>query len=506
MKHGPKLGASLCLWVGIRLLAVPPAAADPPAIEHLFPAGLARPSTNHVMIAGKLEPWPPRAWVNCPGVTITSETNKGRLQIAVAADAPTGPHLFRLFNDDGASVPRILVISDAPQTLEQEPNDYYTSPQQVASLPSTINGRLDKVGDVDSFAIRLEAGQWLDARLDAYTLASRVDPLLRLLTPDGLQLTWNHDFGSLDSRLIWKTPASGAYVVQVMGFKHPADSEVRFTGGDGCVYRLHLDASGHRPELTRCATPEHEPNNTVTNAMRVTLPASIRGTIGCEGDEDWFAVELAKDASMELQVAAGSLGSPLDVWARLVGASGKELARTDDPGRFGNPRLEWKSTTNATVYAVVANFVHRGGPDYEYRADFRLVAPEYQAFASSDAITIEAGSTNEVKLTVNRLRGFDHRLTVSLDPLPAGVRAEPASVSEKGGETILKLVADADAKPAQLPARLVVADTTTNEQTPVPFRLTNSTEDNGVPGGYTKLLVETTDWLWLTVKPRPPQK
>mgnify|MGYP000709089393 CR=1 FL=1 len=36
--------------------------------------------------------------------------------------------------------------------------------------------------------------------------------------------------------------------------------------------------------------------------------------------------------------------------------------------------------------------------------------------------------------------------------------------------------------------------------------LTSSTENNGVPGGFTKLLIESTDQIWLTVLPIPETK
>ena len=139
-------------------------------------------------------------------------------------------------------------------------------------MPATINGRLNKTGDVDSFAFALCAGQWLDARVDAYTIGSKTDALLRLVTPDGPSQAWNHDFTSLDPRLLWQAPVTGAYIVQLMAFKYPADSEVRFTGGDGCVYRLHLASLARAPELITGGAPEHEPNDS-TRRRALCKPA-----------------------------------------------------------------------------------------------------------------------------------------------------------------------------------------------------------------------------------------
>ena len=42
-------------------------------------------------------------------------------------------------------------------------------------------------------------------------------------------------------------------------------------------------------------------------------------------------------------------------------------------------------------------------------------------------------------------------------------------------------------------------------ETNVVFDLVSRTENNGVPGGYSKLLVESTEDLWLTIKPPKEQ-
>ncbi len=506
---GGRLGRSELLFIlGLVVASAIGAKADAPTVEHLFPAGLTRGSTNVVTIAGKFDPWPPKVWLSCTGVVFTAETNKGKFRVETAADAPVGAHWLRVFNADGASLPRIFVIAGGVELLEAEPNDHFTNAQPVAPLPMTVNGRLDKSGDVDSFAVTLAAGQWIDARLDAYTLASKVDALLRLVTPDGVQQMWNHDFDTLDPRLLGQAPSNGSYVVQVMGFKHPADAEVRLTGGDGCAYRLHLAVGSERPDVFggKGDATEQEPNNSVTNAMAVALPASIRGLIGGAEDEDCFAFEVKKGEFIEASIDAASAGSALDALLRITDATGKELARNDDASGSRDPRLEWKATTNGTFCGVVGNLLHSGGTNHFYRLSLQRALPDYKASLGANFITVTAGESNEVKFTVTRLRGFERKLKARLKGLPDGLRAEPVNVSEKSGENVLKLVATAEAKVAQVPLRLVITDVESGEERVALFALTSTSEDNGVPGGYTKLLVDSVGQLWLTVKAKPAAK
>src|SRR4029453_10666821 len=102
----------------------------------------------------------------------------------------------------------------------------------VEHLPASLNGRLDKSGDVDSFGIALEAGQTIVASVEAFTLASPVDAVLRLVDFRGVQVAFNHDDGrTLDPFLAWTAKSAGTYILQVFGFAYPATSDVKFTGG-----------------------------------------------------------------------------------------------------------------------------------------------------------------------------------------------------------------------------------------------------------------------------------
>src|SRR5437868_10113732 len=215
--------------------------ASAPTLEHLYPVAVQVGSTNSVTAIGKFEPWPPKVWVDANGIVFTAETNSGKFSVEIATNAPVGPHLIRVFNEQGASGPRFLIVTREPQSSEQEPNDDFLKPQVLDFLPVSLNGRLDKSGDVDSFAVTLKAGQTLIASLEAYTLASPMDAVLRLVDARGVQVALNDDDGrTLDPLLVWTAKSSGTYVLQVSAFAYPAVSDVKFTGGNACVYRLHV--------------------------------------------------------------------------------------------------------------------------------------------------------------------------------------------------------------------------------------------------------------------------
>jgi len=211
-----------------------------PTLEHLYPVAVQIGFTNAVTAIGKFDPWPPKVWVDAPGIVFQAETNAGKFVVEIATYTPPGPHLVRVFNEQGASGPRFLIVTGEPQTAEQEPNDDYIKPQVLARLPVSLNGRLDKSGDVDSFAVDLEAGQTLVVSVEAYTLASPIDAVLRLIDSRGVQVALNDDYRTLDPLLEWKADSAGTYILQVYGFAYPAISDVKFTGSNACVYRLRI--------------------------------------------------------------------------------------------------------------------------------------------------------------------------------------------------------------------------------------------------------------------------
>jgi hypothetical protein len=45
----------------------------------------------------------------------------------------------------------------------------------------------------------------------------------------------------------------------------------------------------------------------------------------------------------------------------------------------------------------------------------------------------------------------------------------------------------------------------TKEERVISFALTSRGEDNGVPQGYSDLLIDALEHVWLTVRPAPPE-
>jgi hypothetical protein len=434
-------------------------------------------------------------WSSIPGVELRFGTNKGKAEIVISSEASVGPGLLRLFNEEGPSDLRFFVVTEGQEQLEIEPNNHFTRPQWLTNLPTTINGRLEKSGDVDCFRITMKAGQWLDANVESYTLMAKLDPVLRLVTTNGYQLAWNHDFSSLDPRLVWQAPYDLTAVLQVFGFVYPANADIRLSGGDAAVYRLNLMVDFRPPRDLREEFTEAQHRNATNEPGD-----EIVGNIQSSSETDRYRFSLKKDQIIEARVRAAAIGSPLDAWLAIENPSGNELARNDDAENSRDPRLEWKVPEDGTYSFRIGSLTHYGGPEYRYHLISKTLAPDYTLTSSADAIALTSGATNTLKLNFKRLRGFTNELTAAVSNLPEGVVVEPIVLPAKDGDPALVFSASTNAPPTNVVFRIDVSDKQSGEIRPVPFDLVSRTENNGVPGGYSKLLVEHVDQLWLTIR------
>ena len=490
------------------------ASAAEPTLTHLFPAAGTRSTTVTVRPSGKFAPWPVQVWVDAPGIVFKALPKAGEFDVEIAPDAAPGPHLIRLFNGEGASAPRFFIVSTAPEPLDAEPNDHFKKPQKIAALPTTVSGQLGKAGDVDSFAVTLKKGETLTARVEAYVLGSTFDGMLRLVDESGTQLAFNHDDGrTLDPRLTWTAPGDGVFIVQLMGFVYPATSGVGFTGGEGCIYRLHLTT---QPQPTVTLPPhdpergaeiaEQEPNQAASTAQAVESPGAISGAIAAANDEDRFTFTATKGKIYDLRLLAARAGSPLDAWLKIEDKDGKQLARSDDAEGSRDPLLIWTAPSDGVFIAAIGDLAHRGGRDFLYRLAITEAQPTLTASTASHAVVVTAGKTGEIKATVKRVNGLKGKLQLAAKKLPEGVTAAEVEVPEKGGEVTLKIVATETAAAVSQPFQLVVRDMESGTEHPVSHFMTTTGENNGVPQGYTDLVIDSTDQLWLTVIAAAPPK
>lgn len=218
-------------------------AADPPVLERLVPAGGQRGTTVTAKLVGKPGDGNVRLQSGSSGLVFRLSEKRDTVEIDISADTEPGVHLLRLCNDAGASELRPFIVGILPEQQEAEPNGRLSEALSVATSAATVNGILEKSGDVDSWAVSLEAGQTLVASLTAsQILGSPMDGVLQVVDGRGTVVAQNDDDCSMDPLVTFAAPVSGVWYVRVFAFPAAPNSTIGFAGGADYVYRLTLGA------------------------------------------------------------------------------------------------------------------------------------------------------------------------------------------------------------------------------------------------------------------------
>jgi pre-peptidase len=242
------------------------AAAAPPKLNNLFPAGCQRGQSVTVTASGDLSSGPVRVWADRPGVSLTAEKDKGKFKAEVSADAAAGAYWLRVCNSDGASVLKPFIVGTLPELAETEPNDAPDKPQRLEPHV-VVNGKLGKSGDVDGYRVNLQSGQTLVASLQANTiLGAPMDAILQVCeiferssgSVEAFVVAQNHDAVGLDPQVAFTAPHNGAYLVRLFAFPATPDSAIRFAGSDDYIYRLTLTTGPLIDHVLPLAAPREE--------------------------------------------------------------------------------------------------------------------------------------------------------------------------------------------------------------------------------------------------------
>lgn len=220
-----------------------------------------------------------------------------------------------------------------PTGTEQEPNSR-EQPQRV-ELPASITGHADSPGDVDAFLLSATKGEKLSLSVEARSVGSPLDPVLRLLDATGKVVGENDDASrnAFDSQLAFTVPADGEYRVEV------ADRHGR--GGERFVYLLTVALS--EPDYTLSVAADAF---TLAPGTPLEIPVTVTRTNGFEG---------------EIEITAANL--PEGVTAPPV----KSLPKGDTSKTVKLVLTAEEGTTASGLFALVGR--SSGEPALERRAD-----------------------------------------------------------------------------------------------------------------------------------------
>ncbi len=463
----------------------------PPKLNTFFPAGAQRGQAVTVTASGAFSNWPVKAWVDRPGVEVVAAEEKGKLTVRIATDASPGTYWVRLYDQEGATSPRPFVVGTLPEVLEAEPNDDVKKPQVLGSS-TVVNGRLEKAGDVDAFAVQLRKGQTLVASLEANrSLGSAMDATLQIVSDTGFVLAQNDDYHDLDPQVVFTAPADATFLIRAFAFPAVAESGIRFSGSPEFIYRLTITTGGfveyafplalsrgaplkkseaeqlvelrgwNIPELARqvaVAWPDDaeavsafhaevantasislEPHSTIveheSNSMDspqdIRLPVTISGRI-TGGDRDVFRFQCQKGDKLQFRADSRALGFPLDPFLRLTDESGMTLAEIDDSSGGRDSEINFTVPSDGPYRLIVRDLHGHGGDFFVYRLRAGYAVPDFELKLAADSFVLTPGKPLEIPVAIERTNGFAGEIDIVVEGLTDCVSAVPAKSMPTG--------------------------------------------------------------------------
>jgi hypothetical protein len=297
---------------------------DGPYVDRAYPLGGRRGSKARFELAGQGLP-------------------QGAVEVALPADGPAD-FLHRLRVSGRLTNELLLDLDDLPEHLEAEPKD--PAKARPVALPAMLNGRIDRPGDVDCWAVTARKGEVHEVELRAAQLGSPLDGVLTVLDGSGKELARAEAPapGRLDPALTFKAPADGTYVVRVQD---------RFAsrGGPAFAYRLRvapLPAPDFRLRLAKDVVilprPGGKPDGKKGPSAALVLQVQVERLGGFEGP-----ITLSFEGLPLGVIAKGGIGARQNAAAVVLSADASAPIRAARVTVRGTATVGGKSVTRTAV-------------------------------------------------------------------------------------------------------------------------------------------------------------
>ena len=378
-----------------------------PYLETIFPLGGRHGTENTITVTG----------ANLD--TVAS------IQVSIGAETPVGEQSLRVQTPSGlATNSHPFAIGNWAEMVEIEPNNT-TGNANAVTTPITLNGKIDKPGDIDWFSFEIEEPQLLVFEVEALKLSSKLDALLTLYGPGkpmegSEEMAWNDnkeqvlmindDAISADARIDWTFEEAGKYSVAIRDLNNQ--------GGETYPYRLNIRplepdcqlsviALDIRNRLSSMDNPRVSRGSSVTLQVDVIRLDQFNGPIRlhCPALPKTFDVSptiVGADQNRALLTVTVPWDAPLGLMPfSVVGTCA-----------VGNRQIERAASPSPTLLTV-------------------MDAPEFTLTVAEIGLSTVHNKTADLHVMATRRDDFVGPITLSVSGLPNRVSVLPDPVSAK---------------------------------------------------------------------------
>ena len=319
-----------------------------------------------------------------------------------------------------------------PRAEEIKPEDW----------PVAFHGVLARPGDVDAFAINARAEDVMQVEVFAERIGSPLDSIVEIYNPDGSLIGRSDDDACHDSRIAFRAEMSGAYRIEI--------SDKRREGGSAYLYRIEVEQP--RPSL-EVFLPGPVRKSQARQVIAVPRGNRVTAYLGVRRDGFDAPVRLdvsglPKGVSIDVkEIPAAIYLTPIVIEAAADAPLGATLVAVK--GMATTPGGSVQGGFKQTVDLIPAT----GDSSYQSVTVDRLAvvvteeAP-YRVSLSQPKAPLARDGAIELVATVERAKGYEEAVEVTLPYLPPGVEMEgPIVLSPADSRAVFRLFARPDADP-----------------------------------------------------------
>ncbi len=408
-------------------------------------------------------------------------------KLTIPADVPPGVVRWQVANANGASAVGFFDVSADREVIEMAEQE---TPQVLELLPVIVSGQIKKIEEVDSYRFTLEKSGPVSCSLCARELGSELNAVIEVYEGKGHLIASAADTAGRDTALTFVGKAGSEYTLRIY--------DLDFRGNRAFVYRLRvaaeprviaaLPAVGKRGETreveligygiatgsdklevvkTEIAFPSEKNTDSFLYRLKTpfgtaapiklhlsnlpetvsssgnsqpitTLPAAINGVLEKRFGEHRYRISAKKGETLDLELSAKAIGSPLDVSLAVYDAQGVEKTRNDDLPGSTDAALQFRVPVDGEYEIGVSDVSGKSG---NRAAVYRLLIQHTQpgiSFTVPELLNIPLGGKGKITLKATRSGGFQEAVPITILGLPEGVTV-PKDLSIPAKKTALNI-------------------------------------------------------------------
>ena len=193
---------------------------------------------------------------------------------------------------------------------------------------------------------------------------------------------------------------------------------------------------------------DEEPKSSQEQAIPLSLPTVIEGSINQPGDVDYFTFPVEMEQGLAFEIETTKQMEPgLSLLLEVLDSKGQRVCSNiyrivENNSAFWNkflrPKTIFTFQKKGTYFLRLQDLTSRlGGEEFSYRVLVRSQVPHIGkiTLGTLDHVNLVPGEVKKITVTIEKEEAFDHLVVLGFENLPSGISALP-SLTEKAKTSV----------------------------------------------------------------------